>query len=49
MAVGIILVRLLVGLSLATHGSQKLFGFFGGSGPGDTRKFFAELGFRHHT
>jgi putative oxidoreductase len=33
-------------LTLATHGSQKLFGFFGGSGPSGTRKFFAELGFR---
>jgi putative oxidoreductase len=41
-----ILLRLLVGLTLATHGSQKLFGFFGGSGTAGTRKFFAGLGFR---
>ncbi len=46
MAFGIILLRLLVGLTLATHGSQKLFGFFGGSGPAGTRQFFAGLGFR---
>lgn len=46
MAFGMILLRLLVGLTLATHGSQKLFGFFGGSGPAGTREFFAGLGFR---
>ena len=39
-------MRLLIGLTLATHGSQKLFGFFGGSGPAGTRKLFAGLGFR---
>lgn len=41
-----ILLRLLVGLTLATHGSQKLFGLFGGSGPAGTQKMFAGLGFR---
>jgi putative oxidoreductase len=41
-----ILVRLVVGLALAAHGSQKLFGFFGGGGPAGTRRFFAGLGFR---
>jgi putative oxidoreductase len=41
-----ILLRLLVGLALAAHGSQKLFGFFGGGGLAGTRKFFAGLGFR---
>ena len=46
MAFGMILLRLLVGLTLATHGSQKLFGFFGGGGPAGTRRFFAGLGFR---
>jgi putative oxidoreductase len=46
MAIGMILLRLLVGLTLATHGSQKLFGLFGGSGPAGTQKMFAELGFR---
>jgi putative oxidoreductase len=43
---GVILLRLLVGMALAMHGSQKLFGFFGGGGPAGTRKFFAGLGFR---
>ena len=41
-----ILLRLVVGLALAAHGSQKLFGFFGGGGLAGTRKFFAGLGFR---
>jgi putative oxidoreductase len=46
MEYGMILLRLVVGLTLAAHGSQKLFGSFGGSGPAGTRKFFAGLGFR---
>jgi putative oxidoreductase len=41
-----ILLRVVLGLALAAHGSQKLFGSFGGSGPTGTRKFFAGLGFR---
>jgi hypothetical protein len=32
----ILLRRFLVDLTLAAHGSQKLFGFFGGSGPAGT-------------
>jgi putative oxidoreductase len=46
MEYGMILLRVVAGLALAAHGSQKLFGFFGGSGPAGTRKFFAGLGFR---
>jgi putative oxidoreductase len=46
MTFGTILLRLVLGLALAAHGSQKLFGLFGGSGPTGTRKFFAGLGFR---
>jgi putative oxidoreductase len=41
-----ILLRVVAGLALAAHGSQKLFGSFGGSGPAGTRTFFAGLGFR---
>jgi putative oxidoreductase len=43
---GMILLRLVLGSAFAAHGSQKLFGLFGGSGPTGTRKFFAGLGFR---
>src|ERR1041385_6165147 len=46
MAYGMILLRVVAGLALAAHGSQKLFGSFGGSGRAGTRKFFAGLGFR---
>jgi putative oxidoreductase len=31
-AVGILILRLVIGLTLAAHGSQKLFGWFGGPG-----------------
>ena len=46
MGYGMIVLRVVVGLALAAHGSQKLFGSFGGGGPAGTRKFFSALGFR---
>ncbi|HEY7149424.1 MAG TPA: DoxX family protein [Gaiellaceae bacterium] len=46
MEFGMILLRVVAGLALAAHGSQKIFGLFGGSGPAGTRTFFAGLGFR---
>jgi putative oxidoreductase len=46
MELAVVLLRVVVGLTLAMHGSQKLFGFFGGSGPAGTQKFFSGLGFR---
>jgi putative oxidoreductase len=46
MEYGVLLLRVVAGLTLAAHGSQKLFGSFGGSGAAGTRKFFAGLGFR---
>jgi len=46
MEYGVLLLRAVVGLALAAHGSQKLFGSFGGSGIAGTRRFFAGLGFR---
>jgi putative oxidoreductase len=46
MEYGMLLLRLVAGLALAAHGSQKLFGTFGGSGPAGTRSFFGGLGFR---
>ncbi|MFF8314615.1 DoxX family protein [Streptomyces lydicus] len=43
---GLLLLRLSVGLLLAGHGAQKLFGLFGGQGLAATGKGFAALGYR---
>ncbi|MFH8338988.1 DoxX family protein [Streptomyces sp. AM6-12] len=43
---GLLLLRLTFGLLLAGHGSQKLFGLFGGQGLTATGKGFASLGYR---
>ncbi len=46
MALGLLLARLIVGLGIAAHGAQKLFGWFGGYGLKGTGGFFEQLGFR---
>jgi len=46
MEFGLLLIRLVVGLTLAAHGAQKLFGVFGGYGIAGTGGFFESLGFR---
>ena len=46
MEYGLLLLRLVVGLLFAGHGSQKLFGWFGGGGPQGTAAFFSSLGYR---
>jgi putative oxidoreductase len=46
MAYGILFLRVVAGLSLFGHGTQKLFGWFGGHGPRGTAGFFGSLGFR---
>jgi putative oxidoreductase len=43
---GLLLARVVVGLVMAAHGAQKLFGWFGGYGLNKTGEFFAHLGFR---
>ncbi len=43
---GLLVARLVVGLLMAGHGSQKLFGWFGGHGIVGTAAFFEQLGFR---
>lgn len=46
MAVGLLLVRLVVGLTVASHGLQKLTRRFGGHGIAGTGEFFEQMGFR---
>ena len=45
MAIGLLLLRLTVGFTLAAHGTQKLFGWFGGPGLDVTGQHMAGLGF----
>ena len=45
MSIGLLLLRLTVGLTLAAHGGQMLFGWFGGPGLDATAQAFAMLGF----
>ena len=45
MSIGILILRLLAGLTLAAHGAQKLFGWFGGYGLAGTGGFLEQLGF----
>lgn len=46
MDLGLLIGRLVVGLLMAAHGSQKLFGWFGGYGLKGTAGFFDTVGFR---
>jgi putative oxidoreductase len=46
MDTGLLLVRLIFGVLLIGHGTQKLFGWFGGYGLDGTGGFFQSLGFR---
>lgn len=46
LAVGLLIARLVVGGYMATHGAQKLWGWFGGHGLETTAGFFEALGFR---
>jgi putative oxidoreductase len=45
MNVALIIFRLVVGLTLAGHGAQKLFGWFGGPGPARLRQGFQQMGY----
>jgi putative oxidoreductase len=46
MALGRLLVRCTIGGTFFVHGTQKLFGWFGGYGPEGTGQFFESLGLR---
>ena len=43
---GLLVGRLVIGLGIAAHGAQKLFGWFGGHGLTGTGGYFESLGFR---
>jgi putative oxidoreductase len=46
MDLGRLLLRLTIGTTFFVHGTQKLFGWFGGYGPDGTGQFFESLGLR---
>jgi len=45
MDLGLLILRFVVGLTLAAHGAQKLFAWFGGYGLDGTGQFMEQLGF----
>jgi putative oxidoreductase len=45
MSLGLLVLRVVVGLLFFGHGTQKLFGWFGGHGLSGTGQFFESMGF----
>ncbi|PLR96772.1 DoxX family protein [Bacillus sp. T33-2] len=43
---GLLIIRVVVGLYFAAHGAQKAFGWFGGGGPEGTGGFFEQIGIK---
>jgi putative oxidoreductase len=46
MSAGLLILRVVLGLTIAAHGAQKLFGWFGGPGVAKLAQGFAMQGFR---
>jgi len=46
MAYGLLLLRIVIGATMFAHGSQKIFGWWGGGGPRGTAAFFGSVGWR---
>jgi putative oxidoreductase len=45
-SIGLLVARVAIGLLMAAHGAQKLWGWFGGYGLRSTGEFMVQLGFR---
>ena len=45
MSLGLLVLRVVVGLLFFGHGAQKLFGWYGGHGLAGTGAFFEQMGF----
>ncbi|QCS53060.1 DoxX family protein [Priestia flexa] len=45
-SIGLLLIRLVIGLSFMAHGAQKLFGWFGGHGLKGTGGWFESVGMK---
>jgi putative oxidoreductase len=46
MDTGLLIIRLIIGLTFATHDTQKLFGWFGGHGNAGTGDWFESIGMK---
>ena len=46
LSAGLLAARIVFGLYMASHGAQKLFGWFGGYGIAGTSGYFEQIGFR---
>jgi putative oxidoreductase len=46
MDIALLIIRVILGLAIARHGAEKLFGWFGGYGIAGTAGFFEQLGWR---
>ena len=46
LSIGLLVVRVVIGLIMAAHGASKLLGWFGGYGLRGTGEFFVQLGFQ---
>jgi putative oxidoreductase len=46
MTLGLLIIRVIAGLTMAAHGGQKLFGWFGGPGRPGTAAMMEKVGFR---
>src|ERR1051326_3875426 len=45
MEIGLLILRVVIGALFVGHGTQKLFGWFGGGGKQGTAKMFGSLGY----